>query len=190
MVPRNNNSNKTASPSSFHFVSNVDLTTASPCGGLAAYIAATTTQEDRVTVPVLARFVIARGERASAGLLTVNQVLPTCAGAVEAGSADGKPGVARVVIAALNEGAGADGGPNPHADPQRQASPRPCHEDAPMGLPRQRGPAIRGRGRGFPFGCTHHHTRRKEPRSPATEPSMSRFSLSGARTLRVSTAVH
>ena len=69
-----------------------------------------------MTVPVLARFTIARGERASADQLAVSQVLLTCAGAVEAGSAEDRPNLAQTMIAAQNAGGGTDGAPNPRAD--------------------------------------------------------------------------
>ena len=47
----------------------------------------------------MARFTIAHGERATADQLSVNQVLLTCAEAIEAGSAVGRPDLVRLVIA-------------------------------------------------------------------------------------------
>ncbi|MEP2388408.1 hypothetical protein, partial [Hyphomonas sp.] len=72
----------------------MDITIASRFENLVAYTAATTVKEDGVAVPVLARLTIPRGERAFADQLTVNQVLLTCAGAVEAGSAEDSPNLA------------------------------------------------------------------------------------------------
>lgn len=91
----------------------MDITAATPFENLDAYTAATTAQEEGVPVPILSRFIIARGEKATADLLSVNQVLLTCAEAVEAGSADGRPDLDRLVLASRVTGPGG-GAPNPH----------------------------------------------------------------------------
>ena len=97
-----------------NYLPNMNFSSATRFENLEAYTAATTAQKEGLTIPVLARFTIARGERATAEQLSVNQVLLTCAEAIEAATVDGRPNLVRLVIS--SQGAGADGAANPHAD--------------------------------------------------------------------------
>lgn len=78
------------------------FSSASPFESVEAYMAAPPRRRRACPypVPLLERFVIARGERATADLLTLNQVLVTCAEAIEAGSSNERPDLLGLVIAA------------------------------------------------------------------------------------------
>ena len=79
-----------------------------------AHLSASTTKEDGITVPVLTQFVIARGEKATADQLTLNQVLITCAATVEAGAEEDRPNLGRVIMASQQAGGAA--GPDPYGE--------------------------------------------------------------------------
>lgn len=88
----------------------MDFSSATSFRDLDAFLKASTIKEDGVTVPSLERFVIARGELASADQLSLTQVLLTCAAAVEAGSREDRPDLGRVLLASQGGGGSADPG--------------------------------------------------------------------------------
>ena len=131
------------------------------------------TKQDGITVPVLAQFVIARGEKATTDQLTLNQALITCAATVEAGSEEDRPNLGRVMFASQQAGGAA--GPRPHGrGAQREARFGAGHGRLPMGMHGKRRPALSGELCVFPVrhartcGGPSLSTRQQQQRRPPT----------------------
>lgn len=92
----------------------MDFSSATTFENMEEYLSVSTILEEGVSVPVLERFVIARGQQCTAADLTLNQVLITCAAATEAGSADVRPDLGRILLA--SQGAAGAGNPGPHME--------------------------------------------------------------------------
>eukprot|EP00904_Undaria_pinnatifida_P010801 jgi/Undpi1/6851/HiC_scaffold_21.g09327.m1 len=92
----------------------MDFSSATTFENMEEYLSVSTILEEGVSVPVLERFVIARGQQCTAADLTLNQVLITCAAATEAGSADVRPNLGRILLA--SQGAAGAGNPGPHME--------------------------------------------------------------------------